>query len=374
MGYTNERASLNQFSDLYKYCKDHVMDQIKTVYLKNAVNEAALLNQELPFMYESLKKDDVVPLVSFDGGLATIFSGELSETKLIKVAGAAPPKWEKTIVGIQSSMFHVLSGVLKWPEGAGLTQDEIINQTIDDSLKVDVLVEMLDHLGISADDYKNSMVGHLKYKQGNQVEDCYREILEWALIVNCTYRQKNNDQVDHSQSIPYLIVKDGSLYPFAKSISELMSKEIEKFLNTGDCPIVGMVKASRFLAEDSSYRKSINKYLKKLKNNTFFQIPKKLEAQIDHRTNFYERFFFSLFGGATVFEIQIPKVNTQKEEGYSKKIMDILNSQVTLNYGGSLSTNSYAHIQASLAENEAKALTQRLKADLSREKGGSTNE
>ena len=368
MGYSNERASLNQFSSLYKYCKENVIDKIKPVYQKSVDNEVAVLEKELPFIYVSENKEDKVPLASFDGGLATIFGGELAETKLIKVAGAAPPKWESTLVGISTSMFHVLSGVLKWPEGADMTEIDIINQTVDDSLQVDVLVEMLDHLGIDIDAYKNNMVGHLKYKQGNQVEDCYREILEWALIVNCTYRQQKNTLVDHSLPLPYLIVKDGSLYPFAKSIGGVMSAEIEKFLNSGICPIVGMVKSSRFLADDSSYRKAINKYLHNIKKNTFFQIPKTLEAKIDHRSNFYQRYFFSLFGGKSVYEIQIPTVNLQRAENYSIQIMDVLNSQVTFSFGGSVSTNSYAHIEASLAESEAKFLTEKLKAELKKDR------
>jgi len=368
MGYSNERASVNQFSDLYKYCEDHVLTQIKTVYLKSIDNEVALLEKELPFLYESKNHEDKVPVVSFDGGIATIFDGELSEVKLIKVAGASPPNWEKSFVGITTSMFHVLSGLLKWPEGADLTQEDIINQTIDESLQVDILIEMLDHLGISADEYKNAMVGHLKYKQGNQVEDCFREILEWALIINFTERQKNNNNFNQEDPFPYLIVKDGSLYPFGKSVGALMSSQIEMFLNKGECHIVGMVKASRFVAEDSSYRKAINKYLQKIKKNTFFQIPKNLEFKMDHRTNFYDRYFFSLFGGQSVYEIQIPKVNMQKDKDYAHKIMDVLNSQVTFDYGGSVSTNSYAHIKASLADNEAKFLTEKIKGEILRER------
>lgn len=44
--------------------------------------------------------------------------------------------------------------------------------------------------------------------------------------------------------------------------------------------------------------------------------------------------------------------------------MDIINSQVTFGFGGSISTNSYAHKQASLAESEAKFLTKALKTEL----------
>lgn len=363
MGYNNERASLNQFSDLYNYCQKNVMDQIKTIYLKSN-NEFSLLEKELPFLYESKNKEDLTPLVSFDGGLATIFPGELAETKIIKVAGAAPPKWKDLFLGIESSMFHVLSGLLKWPEGVGLTEDEAIVQTIEDSLRIDALNKMLIALNIKVEDYKFSMTSHLKYKKGKQVEDCFREVLEWALIVNFVQKQKENKNIDHEKAIPYLIVKDGSLYPFGKSISNILSSEIEKFLNSGVCPIVGMVKASRFLVDDSSYRKVINKYLKKIKNNAFFQIPKKLEMKMDQRNNFYDRYFFSLFNGKSVYEIQIPKVNFQKDKEYSHKIMDILNSQVTFNFGGSISTNSYAHQEASISENESFFLTEKLKNEI----------
>lgn len=366
MGYSNEKASLNQYSSLLKYCRENVVSQIKTIHSKTHHVEEELLNKELPFLYESTNKEDKVPLVSFDGGLATIFPGELSETKLIKVAGACPPNWSEVFQGIQNGMFHVLSGVLKWPEGADLTEEDVINYTIETSLKLDTLTEMMDHLDIKQEDYIQSMISHLKYKQGQQVEDAYREILEWALIVNCYFRQKNNKKINHQEEIPYLIIKDGSLYPYAKSIGGVMSEAIEKFLNLGDVPIVGMVKASRFVAQDSLYRKAIDKYLSKFKKNCFFQIPKELEAKMDGRDNLYHRYFFSLFKGRSVYEIQIPKSNV-KSENYVKNIMDILNSQVTFSYGGSVSTNSYAHQEASLAESEAKFLTRELKSELLKE-------
>lgn len=364
MGYQNEKASLNQFSSLYKYCQDKVLSQIKTVLIKSNEREDIFLEKELPFIYESQNKEDKVPVVSFDGGLATIFAGELAETKLIKVAGACPPKWSEHFIGIREDMFHVLSGLLKWPEGAEMTDSEIITKTIDQVLEVDSLIETLDHLGISVDQFKDSMVDHLKYKQGNQVEDSFREILEWSLIINFTFRQKTNKKLDHSKPLPYLIVKDGSLYPFGKTVGSLMSGEIEKFLNTGVCPVVGMVKSSRFVAQDSSFRKAINKYLKKIKGNTFFKIPKKLEIIMDSRENFYERYFFSILSGSSVYEIQIPKVNMQKDPLYAQQIMDVLNSQITFNFGGSISTNSYAHQQASLSEAESKFLTEKLKTEI----------
>lgn len=367
MGYSNERASLNQFSELYTYCQENVMAQIKTVFNKTLENEKNFLEKELPFVYESLNQEDKIPVVSFDGGIATIFLGELAETKIIKVAGAAPPKWKDYFVGIQSSLFHVCSGLLKWPQGIGITQEEAIIITIEESLKNEVLLELFDHLGISIENYKDSMTSHLKYKQGNQVEDCFREILEWALIINFCERQKNNKNIDNKQKIPYLIVKDGSLYPFGKTVGDLLSKEIEKYLNAGECSIVGMVKASRFVAEDSSYRKSINKYLKGINKNTFFKLPKKLEMTIDHRSYFYERYFFSMFGGKSIYEIQIPIVNMQIDKNYITMMMDIINSQVTFNFGGSISTNSYAHIEASLSESESRLLTEKLKTEILKE-------
>jgi len=367
MGYNNEKASLNQFSALYEYCQKKVISQIKTVLIKADFDENAPIEQELPFVYESKNKEDLIPVVSFDGGLATIFPGELAETKLIKVAGACPPKWQDSFIGLRDEMFHVLSGLLKWPEGAELSEEEMIQKTIDQALEVDSILETLDHLGLSADQFKDSMIGHLKYKQGNQVEDCFREILEWCLIINFTYRQKQNSKIDFKNPIPYIIVKDGSLYPFGKTVGDLMSAEIEKFLNSGICPIVGMVKSSRFVAKDSSYRKAINKYLKKIKGNTFFKIPKKLEMIIDSRENFYERYFFSILSGNSVYEIQIPKVNFQKKKQYAESIMDVLNAQITFNFGGSISTNSYAHQLASLSEAESRFLTDKIKSDLFKE-------
>lgn len=345
------------------------MSQIKTITEKSRHED--LSKKDLPFLYESKMIEETTPSVSFDGGIATIFPGELAEAKIIKVAGATPPKWESVFTDLQTSMFHVLSGVLKWPQGADLSEEDVIEQTIKDALEVDVLLEMLDHLGISEADFKVSMTNHLHYKRGAQVEDAFREILEWALIVNFWARQKKNKNLDFSKRIPYLIVKDGSLFPYGKSIGDVMSKSIETFLMTGNVPIVGMVKASRFVAEDSSYRRAINKYLRELKGNCFFQIPKALEKKMDNKDINYQRYFFSLYSGTSVYEIQIPKSNIV-DENYVKEVMDVLNSQVTFSFGGSVSTNSYAHQKASLAESEARLLTEKLKMDLKKGDGSGT--
>lgn len=366
MGYQNEKASVNQYTELYNYCHDKVINKIQGVFSIYKKQNLDFLKKQLPFVYVSKVDDETTPLVSFDGGIATLFPSELAETKIIKVASASPPKWEETFKDYQDScLFHVFVGLLKWPKGADLTEETIILQTIEDSLKVTQLVELLDHIGVSLESYQEAMFDHLKYKRGSQVEDCFREILEWALMINFNERQKKNKNVDFKRTLPYLIVKDGSLYPHSKTVSDVIAKGIKNYLDVKQFPIVGMVKASRFVAHDSVYRKAINQYLTAMNNNTFFKIPKELEEKMDAKEISYERFFFSIFGGQSIYEVQIPIKHIEKDPKIMTDIMDILNSEVTFSYGGSISTNSYAHVEASLAEREASDLTETLRNEIS---------
>lgn len=365
MGYNNERASVNQYQELYDYCKDKVVNKIQNVFGVQKKQNLDFLKKQLPFVYVSKMPNDSTPLISFDGGLATLFGSEIAETKLIKVASASPPKWEETFKDYQDTcMFHVFTGLLKWPKGANLTEDQIILQTIEDSLKVPQLVELLDHIGVGLEQYQESMADHLRYKRGSQVEDCFREILEWSLIINFNERQRKNSKIDFSRALPYLIVKDGSLYPHSKTVSDVISKGIKNYLDTKRIPIVGMVKSSRFVTADSIYRKSMDQFIYTMQKNTFFKIPKELEEKMDAKEISYERFFFSIFGGKSVYEIQIPIAHIEKEPKIIMDSMDILNNEVTFEYGGSISTNSFAHVEASLAEREAKDLTEELRHEI----------
>ena len=125
MGYSGERASMNQFESLYEYCQNNVIDTLSIAFSANKKHTLEGLQKQLPFVYQSTNEENVVPLVSFDGGIATLFQHELAETKLIKVAGASPPEWESTFNGyLEESYFHVMSGLLKWPKGADLDEEE----------------------------------------------------------------------------------------------------------------------------------------------------------------------------------------------------------------------------------------------------------
>lgn len=367
MGYNNEKASVNQYQSLYDYCKtSNLMDKIMIVFNVNKKHSLEALKKELPFVYESSQNENTtVPLISFDGGIAALFPNELAETKLIKVASASPPEWQDTFEKYQSeAFFHVHSGLLKWSQGADLTEDEMIINTIEDSLKNPMMSEFLDHIGLDLTQYRENMIGHLKYKKGSQVEDCFREIMEWMLIINFNARQKKNKNINFSQTLPYLIVKDGSLYPYAKTVSSPIAEGIERYLDNEQIFIVGMVKSSRFVSEDGVYRKVIEQYMKNMTQNTFFKLPKELEKKIDNKDVKYHRLFLSIFGGNSVYEVQLSKNQVLKDPKVLTQTLDVLNSQITFSYGGSISTNSFAHVEASLSEREARHLTENLRIEI----------
>lgn len=380
MGYNNEKASVNQYQSLYDYCKSsNLMEKLSLVFKVNKKHSLEALQKQLPFVYVSSHIENTVPLVSVDGGLATLFPNELAETKLIKVASASPPEWQDVFSDyLSDSYFHVNSGLLKWPQGADLDEDEVIINTIDESLENPMLIEFLDHIGVDQVQYKENMIGHLKYKKGTQVEDCFREIMEWMLIINFNARQKKNKKIDLTRPLPYLIVKDGSLYPYSKSISSPISEGIARYLDNEQIFIVGMVKSSRFVSEDGVYRTVIEQYMKKMEKNTFFKLPKELEKKIDNKEIKYHRIFFSIFGGKSVYEVQIASSHVLRDAKILTHTLDVLNSQVTFSFGGSISTNSYAHVEASLSEREAKYLTTNLRHEvrqlISEEKQEESNE
>lgn len=366
MGYQGEKASVNQYKSLYDYVKSNVFDTLTIAFNVNKKHTLEGLKKQLPFVYVSkIEENNSVPLVSFDGGIATLFPNELPETKLIKVAAASPPQWADSFKDyLTDAFFHVSSGFLRWPKGADLDEEEIIIQTIDNFLKNPMTIEFLDHLGIDHTEFKQEMIGHLKYKAGSQVEDCFREIMEWMLIINFCVRQKNNKNLNFKQTLPYLIVKDGSLYPYSKTVSSIISGAIERFLDNEQIFIVGMVKSSRFLSDDGIYRRTIQQYMKGMNQNTFFKLPKELEKKIDSKDINYERIFFSIFGGKSVYEVQISQAQILRDPKVLTQTLDVLNSQVTFQYGGSISTNSFAHIEASLSDREAKHLTNNLRHEI----------
>lgn len=365
MGYQNEKASVNQYESLYEYCQKNIMDKISIAFGANKKHTLEGLQKQLPFVYHSINEDNVVPLISFDGGIATLFPQELAETKLIKVAAGCPPEWEATFKEyMTSSYFHVLSGLLRWPKGAEMDEEDLIIMTIDESLKNPMIIEFLDHIGVDQSEFREVMIGHLKYKKGNQVEDCFREIMEWMLIVNFNARQKKNKKIDFTQTLPYLIVKDGSLYPYAKTVSSIISDGIERYLDNEQIFIVGMVKSSRFVSDEGIYRRVIDQYMRGMSKNTFFKLPKELEKKIDEKEVKYQRIFFSIFGGKSVYEVQISLAHILRDPKVLTHTLDTLNSQLTFSFGGSISTNSFAHIEASLAESEARYLTEVLRNEI----------
>ena len=82
----------------------------------------------------------------------------------------------------------------------------------------------------------------------------------------------------------------------------------------------------------------------------------------------FDRYFLNLFEGESIYEIQIPNVISKHEnKKILHKVLDLIASQVTFKYGGSIITNSYAHEQASISAAEGQLLELKISEELDEE-------
>jgi len=374
MGYSNEFASLNQSSEIKDYCNKKVLKRLRTIYKQHKKMEIEANNIPKNNIYQP--EPEHIPAISVDGGICTLFSGESSEIKIIKVS-AGYDEDDAPIFGELDKpvYFHIFSGILKWVGAAGLNpktkqpykRDELVSELVDDFCSLSIIQDMFSNLKLDIDPFKeelHSFISHRVKKKSN-VDDVIREIMEWALIVNYAYKYKKEKKMFYQKGkeIPYLFIKDGSLFAGKYSLSQTLLEAVVKFLEMEDFIIIGVVKASRFVSDENSWGKIVKAHSSKIKGNGFFKLTKELEEKIDKEETFYKRYFLSLFDGASIFEIQIPK---QHEENVDHKetIFDGLSSLVSVRHGGSIVTNSFAHELASISAYDADVVTKELKNDI----------
>lgn len=366
MGYNGEKASLNQYSSLYEYCKKHVILELESLFVEDEVEQKKLELSDLVYVYKP-KKPENTPLISFDGGLSTLFKGTPMEVSLIKVSGACPPEHEGSFSGIEipDILFHVFTG------GLSSTNDysPLLKKELNRLCKNDFFLTFLAAIRVDFNTFSEELQKLVeKWKEKSTLRDSFRELLEWSLIFDFISKSK----FKKSGVLPFLVVKDGSLTTNARSLTGAVANGIKKFIEDpseiGMFPVVGVVKSSRFVGE-SSIGRIVKSYASMLESHVFFQIPKKYEAveDKDHAKNAFNRYFLSLFGGSSIYEIQIPKhiaLNQEKRE----LIFDLISENVTFAYGGSVSINSFAHVKASLSEAEGSLLEKNLYFELKNKK------
>lgn len=379
MGYQNEGASPNKYSGMKDYCDKMVNPKLAEVLHQASSREEEIKSLKPTFEFRPiLNQETLVPVAAIDGGIAVLFPNEVGETKLLKVAVGIPPKWQGYFKEEELAQYtHIFTGQLRWPEGTGQNFNDLITEMIQIVSTNPVIKQAREILKIAEPDFVKALwdrVHHLKSKKQDQLtgfEDNLRELLELSAMVVFTWEQMNNQKIlghfqKESLALPYLLIKDGTLYPSKMTLSGTIADAITAWFNRGDVPVIGVIKNSRFVNKDSVWSKVMADYAREVKSHTFFRIPKKVELTIDKDSEQleYRRYFLSLFGGQSIYEIQIPYILTQ-DDIKLKALLTVIAEQVTFNYGGSISTNSYAHDRASLPEVEARYLTQNLRDELS---------
>ena len=359
MGYTGEKASLNQYSSLYEYCKQKVFSELKEMFESDEIEQNRLSVSDISYSYVPKAITDNIPLVSFDGGLATLFSGTPMELSLIKIAAACPPSHQKDFLEqeLKEIIFHVFSG------NTVNSDESTLKKELQRLGSVDEFVTFLAFLGVEFNEFYyefKKLVG--KWKDSSPLKDSVRELLEWALIFDFYLRRKED-----KNSGEFLVIKDGSLSVNPKAVTGVVSNKIRTVLagESGEnLPVIGVVKKSRFVGE-SLIGRIVQFYASRLESHSFFKIPSKYEAIADKdlSLNSFSRYFLTLFGGKSIFEIQIPKT-IDRDKNRRELIFDIIAENTTFAYGGSISINSFAHIKASLSEAESRLLERNLYRDL----------
>lgn len=374
MGYKNEKAVGNKYSGMKQYCEEQVFKQLVKTKSRVLANEEVAKALKPTFVFQSdADYENKTPVLAFDGGIATIFPGEPIETKILKVASGFPEEFESVFTAAYEDYIHLYSGQLKWPDGVNKSLAEVILESVNIILENKTILQALESLEITPEQFQDAMISRFNHIKGKGAEDNVREILELSGIINCCEALYKSPLIesnfkDKDLLIPYLLIKDGTLYPSKMTASSLFAEAVAGWLNSGKHFVVGVIKDSRFINAENAWSETIRDYGQELKSHTFFRINKQVELSIDPHAedNDFKRYFLSLFGGKSMFEIQIPRVLSSDDKKV-KEILNIIASQVTVQYGGSISTNSYAHANASLPENEARVLSYDLKYELEEE-------
>jgi hypothetical protein len=335
-----------------------VIHELESLFVSDEVEQKKLEISDIPFLYKP-KKSIETPLVSFDGGLSTLFKGTPMEVSLIKVSGAAPPDHEQFFSNTQipDILFHVFTGRLSSKEDPAFLKKELTRLC-----QNEYFLSLLAILKVDFKTFNEEMQKLVdKWKEKSTLRDSFRELLEWALIFD--FIVKTN--LPESGLKDYLVIKDGSLTTNARAITGALANSIKTVIDSPDnvtikFPVIGVVKNSRFVGETPIGR-IVKSYASMLDSHVFFQLPKKYEAveDKDHAGNSFSRYFLTLFGGNSIYEIQIPN-HICKDQEKVDSILDLIADNVTFAYGGSVSINSFAHVKASLSEAEGSLLEKNI--------------
>jgi hypothetical protein len=376
MGYNGERGSLNQFSDLYRYIESNVKKDLKDLYKESAERNTKINKKELRYFYQAKKIEQSTPLLSFDGGMTTLFPGTVAETCLLKVSAGIPPQFKESLAKekINDIFFHTFVGKLNFA-----SDPEAIKEALKEEVKrLANLKEfqcLLQTFEITLEDFEDKFLNLVnRWSDKSALKDTIRELLEWALIIDFLQNNSFNNKDFDDDKLPFLIIKDGNISSNPKAVTMSISTKIKELFNGNNKAIklpliVGAVKSSRFTG-DSILGKVIIQFGKRLPSHSFFRLPPKYEVLLDK--NFadqpFDRYFLNLFQGESIYEIQIPNVISKNtNEKIKEKVLDLIASQVTFRYGGTISTNSYAHEQASISAAEGLRLENKISEELDKE-------
>jgi hypothetical protein len=305
--------------------------------------------------------------------MATLFPRQMTETCLLKVSGACPPQFEShfQLGELKSLLFHTFVGRLSYSNNN--EDPELVNSVIQKELQrilnIPEFLTLLSTFDVTPEHFSAKLKTLANsWKDKASMKDCFRELLEWALIIDFVATHKS----DNNGSLPFLVIKDGNLSSNAKAITGTLAEKVKLFIKGENTQIpipymVGAVKSSRYTG-DNTMGTLVKKIAAEVPSHCFFKLPKKFEAALDKdfSNNSFKRFFLSLFHGEKVFEIQVPLPLADNKE-LLETTLDLIASQVTFEYGGSIATNSFAHVKASLAESEAKNVEYTVRAELEKE-------
>jgi hypothetical protein len=376
MGYNGERGSVNQYSDLYSYLENNVKKDLKVLYKETLDRDSKMNRNGVREPYEPKEVTNPVPLLSFDGGMTTLFQGTVAETCLLKVSAGIPPEFEEIFKKekINDIFFHTFVGKLSFAETPESIK-EVLKEEVQRLSSLKEFQAMLKAFSVSLEDFEEKFLNLVnRWTDKTVLKDTIRELLEWSLIIDFLHNNsyKNEEFID--DNLPFLIIKDGNISSNPKAVTVSISAKIKDLFNGDikDMPlplIVGAVKSSRFTG-DSPLGKTIKQFGRRLESHTFFRLPQQYEALLDK--NFasqpFDRYFLNLFEGESIYEIQIPNViSKHKNKKILHKVLDLIASQITFKYNGSIITNSYAHEQASISAAEGQLLENTIAAELDEE-------
>lgn len=376
MGFNNERGSLNQYSLMFDYIKQSgALGHLKSLFIKTTDFRAKAANSELSRAEKieiTLSGKESIPVVAVDAGMAVFFKDSPYEMVVIKVAGAGEKPLKTDLASVLSPGFiHVLTGKVKNPKVFSEEIEELklkdkanenlfaaqeLNRLLLDT-SISNLASLMDEDILEGSFHEELIDWVLRAKKVPELDNLARELIEWSYLLQACKKAKQN----------VLLVKDGSLITNQFGSGLALAKRLNLFFRgeTSIAPyMIGVVKESRFIKDEGHIvSRSIMSFAKTIQKNGFFKIPHSLEVLLDPtpiEQKAVQRVFLSINQGKKVYEVQIPLALYEDAEAFNF-VAELLLTQVTNLYGGSVAANSFAHKAASLSEAEARSLEKQLK-------------